>query len=122
MSTVQEFKSCRSCGYSHMNSSLIHRDRCPKCGGYWYWGWICPKCKQANHYREYYEDAECNNCGFVPGKQSSSSSGGCFITTATLLSLGKDDNCRELNLFRNFRDTYVKDCYPSLILEYYKNL
>jgi len=35
-------------------------------------------------------------------------SSGCFITTATLTSLGKDDNCIELTIFREFRDTYLK--------------
>lgn len=37
----------------------------------------------------------------------SSSSGWCFITTATCLSLEKDDNCYELTTFRNFRDSWL---------------
>lgn len=38
---------------------------------------------------------------------NSSSSGDCFITTATCVSLGKPDDCYELNTFRNFRDTWL---------------
>lgn len=34
--------------------------------------------------------------------------GGCFITTATLLSFGNsDDDCYELTLIRKYRDTYL---------------
>ncbi len=44
----------------------------------------------------------------------------CFITTATIFALQKDDNCIELNLFRNFRDTFVKSRDEGIILDYYK--
>ena len=48
------------------------------------------------------------------------SSGSCFITTATLTALGKDDNCIELNMFRKFRDTYLKENSADKIQKYYR--
>ncbi len=47
--------------------------------------------------------------------------GGCYITTAVCQSLGKPDNCSELNTIRRFRDTWLifqKDG-PELIKNYY---
>lgn len=38
---------------------------------------------------------------------TTTSSGWCFITTATCLALGKPDNCEELMAFRKFRDNYL---------------
>jgi len=47
---------------------------------------------------------------------------GCFITTATCETLGKPDNCYELNLFRNFRDSWLinQPDGKALIEEYYE--
>ena len=47
---------------------------------------------------------------------------GCFITTAVCSSLAKGDNCCELNMFRNFRDSWLKKQSDgeSLIKEYYQ--
>lgn len=45
---------------------------------------------------------------------------GCFVTKATLLSIGKDDNCVELTLFRDFRDNWVQENKPFLIKKYYQ--
>lgn len=63
----------------------------------------------------------CPGCGhkYLDG---ASSSGGCFITTATLLSIGKDNNSEELQAFRSFRDNWLalQENGPSLISEYYK--
>lgn len=49
------------------------------------------------------------------------SSGGCFLTSACMANqMDKfDDNCEELTILRNFRDTYVKEKYPSSVDEYY---
>ena len=55
------------------------------------------------------------SCECCKGKYSD-----CFITTATLQSLGKDDDCYELNTLRTFRDTYLKQVAPNLIEEYYE--
>ena len=45
----------------------------------------------------------------------------CFITTATCLSLGKGDGCRELSAFRDLRDNYLagRPGGRALIEEYY---
>ena len=49
-------------------------------------------------------------------------SGGCFITTATCQTLGKSDNCFELNTFRNYRDNWLinQEGGEQLIEKYYK--
>ena len=50
-------------------------------------------------------------------------SGGCFITTAVMKHMSGefDDNCEELTILRNFRDTYLaaQPGGPALIKEYY---
>lgn len=46
--------------------------------------------------------------------------GGCFITTATCEFFGKKDDCEELTVFRNFRDTWLKETNPEIIEEYYQ--
>lgn len=45
----------------------------------------------------------------------------CFITTAVCESLGKEDDCYELNAFRNFRDTWLTNAPGGerKIQEYY---
>jgi len=49
-------------------------------------------------------------------------SGGCFITTATIETMGLDDDCDQLNIMRKFRDNYLS-LQPKgneLIAEYYQ--
>jgi hypothetical protein len=50
------------------------------------------------------------------------SSGGCYITTACIRSKGLPDDCHELQLLRDFRDTYVdsREEGKKLINEYYR--
>ena len=45
----------------------------------------------------------------------------CYITTAVCKSLGKPDDCRELALLREYRDTYMmrSEAGRSLVKEYY---
>ncbi len=45
----------------------------------------------------------------------------CYITTAVCETLGKGDDCYELNLFRNFRDSYLasNEEGEAVIVEYY---
>ncbi len=45
----------------------------------------------------------------------------CYITTAVCENLGKSDNCYELNLLRNYRDTFLAQSSdgPAMIEEYY---
>ena len=52
----------------------------------------------------------------------SSSSSGCFITTAVCEGLGKPDDCYELTILRNYRDTWLVNRAggQELIKEYYK--
>lgn len=47
---------------------------------------------------------------------------GCFITTAVCDSFAKPDDCYELSMFRNFRDTWLveQEDGKSLIEEYYQ--
>lgn len=78
-----------------------------------------------NDYDSSYRGSNSYNSGWDNGYDSgggSGSSSGCFITTATLNSIGKTDNCEELNKFRNFRDNWLskQDDGNDLILEYYK--
>lgn len=52
----------------------------------------------------------------------SSSSSDCYITTATLNALGKDDSCYELQQFRDFRDNWLlgQADGKEIIMEYYQ--
>jgi len=65
--------------------------------------------------RQSYQENKRNRGG--GGKKGGS--GGCYITTATCLTLGKDDYCQELMEFRKYRDTWLTENYPELIKEYY---
>lgn len=51
-----------------------------------------------------------------------SSSGGCFLTTATCLALGKEDDCEELLDFKKYRDEHLinDEDGADLIREYYR--
>ncbi|HPN39205.1 MAG TPA: hypothetical protein PL041_12460, partial [Melioribacteraceae bacterium] len=46
----------------------------------------------------------------------------CFITTATVITLGKDNTCYELNMMRLFRDNWVskRKFGKRIIKRYYK--
>jgi len=56
------------------------------------------------------------------GKETAKKSKSCFITTAVCTSFHKPDDCYELTMFRNFRDTWlVKETDGNtLISEYYR--
>lgn len=57
-----------------------------------------------------------------PIKEGSSSSGGCYLTTACVEHKGLPDNCLELTTLRDFRDNYLRKL-PSgdeEIAEYYR--
>ena len=54
---------------------------------------------------------------------SGSSSGWCFITTATCEALGKDDLCEELQTFRYFRDNWlIKQSDGQYLISKYYNV
>ena len=78
-------------GSSSIDSDIVHR----YCWGY--------------HYEE------------CPRFKSQQSSGGCFLTSACVEAKGFADDCRELTVLRNFRDTYLKNVTngPADICEYY---
>ncbi len=78
-------------GNSSIDSDIVHR----YCWGY--------------HYEE------------CPRFKSQQSSDGCFLTTACVEAKGLADDCRELTVLRNFRDTYLKHSVngPADICEYY---
>ncbi|MFN0200452.1 MAG: CFI-box-CTERM domain-containing protein [Bacteroidia bacterium] len=48
--------------------------------------------------------------------------GGCYITTATCQTLGKPDDCDELNAIRSFRDNWLfyQKLGPEIIERYYE--
>jgi hypothetical protein len=54
--------------------------------------------------------------------ESAKTTMGCFITSATFYTLGKPDNCYELNVFRTFRDTWLihEPDGKDLVAEYYQ--
>lgn len=78
-------------GNSSIDSDIVHK----YCWGY--------------HYEE------------CPRFKSQQSSTGCFLTSACVEAKGLADDCRELTVLRNFRDTYLKNITngPADICEYY---
>lgn len=62
-----------------------------------------------------------NNNHYQGGGGGGSTDSGCFITTATLISIGKLDDCEELNIFREYRDQWLAKSHDGkeLIAEYY---
>lgn len=116
-------RTCNSCGFNNPGDS----NTCNKCGTKLYVAasfprlsdthnytrrWACPTCRSLNMS----DNMTCFSCGFKRQKES----GGCFITTATLISIGKGENSQELNMFRDFRDSWLEVKHPKLIEEYYK--
>lgn len=53
---------------------------------------------------------------------STSSSSGCFITTAACQAMHAEDDCNELNLLRHFRDEHIRntDAGAAIVREYYR--
>lgn len=82
-------------------------------------------CKKANKsissgtYDKYCKWSDTRNCTLF---NESSSSGGCFLTSACTNARGLDDDCYELTTLRSFRDTWLKS-QPggsNEIKEYYR--
>lgn len=50
------------------------------------------------------------------------STGGCFLTSACMQRLKEDfdDDCEELSILREFRDTFVQQHYPESVNYYYE--
>lgn len=54
---------------------------------------------------------------------STTSSGWCFITTATCLALGRSDDCQMLTTFRQFRDNFImKSSGGDDLIRYYYDI
>lgn len=100
---MSELVSCYDCVYFKMDNGE------PYCNKYWSYN--------------SFDYAKSNYCsGFTPSSSGSSSSdGGCFLTSACVGHLGKPDDCEELTTLRNFRDTYMKstESGSKLVEEYY---
>lgn len=60
-------------------------------------------------------------CPTIADISSGFKSGLCYITTAVCKSLGRPDNCYELNLLRDYRDQYMmrNESGKHLVEEYY---
>ena len=74
------------------------------------WGY----CRKSGDYiRKGDHDRECSNkCDIVTSKSDVDGKcrdGGCYITTATCVVYGMNDDCEVLNRLRDFRDTYMTD-------------
>ena len=75
-----------------------------------------------NNTNYYYSDRDYSSKTYS-SHTSSSYDSLCFITTATCVSLGKDEDCKELNELRSFRDKYIagdNEDGDELIKEYYR--
>lgn len=71
---------------------------CKKCSGAG--NKMCDKCHGSGYIKQ-------NSSNSNSNKNNSNNSGGCFITTAVCQTIGKNDNCHELNTYRNFRDNWL---------------
>lgn len=69
-------------------------------------------------YKRYCRDYSYSDCPIYKG---SSDSGGCYLTTACVVSKGLPDDCHELETLRKFRDSYLKPTEEGakLVEEYY---
>lgn len=78
-------------------------------------GWI-----EANNSKEKYDSTKSYATTYT--SSYSGSKRGCFLTTATCLSLGKEDDCEEIIAFKKYRDQYLinDEDGPGLIREYYR--
>lgn len=121
-----EEKTCPTCngsGYNGTESSTVF---CTACGG---------AGSREDRTREPVRKISCERCGGSGKMQGSQrpkkcwkcggtgkvrKGGDCFITTATMVALGKGDHCEELETFRAFRDIYVLKHFPQEIENYYQ--
>lgn len=95
-----EYGTCGSCVYYNFQDER-NTNKCKKYDRYYY--------KEEEACKKYYEAVE-------------STSSGCFLTTAACEFMGKSDDCRELTLMREFRDTVLLNsiCGKVLVDDYYK--
>lgn len=75
-----------------------------------------------NELRNTSDNKPITELGICLAIKKSTSSSGCFITTAVCENLGKKDNCNELQILRKFRDEYLLNTSENrtLVEDYYK--
>jgi len=93
---------------------------------YYHWdhGYACYKTGKNVNEDIYYmkcRDYDYKDCPIYKSEKSSSSDGSCFLTSACIEAKGLPDDCYELTVLRNFRDTFMKENeeYALAICEYY---
>jgi hypothetical protein len=121
---------CPECGCVTSTKNL----QCPNCRHIDEWKvWDTEYLQCDNCERTYFKNLYCPQCGemILPKKHevyrgqahssNTSSTSGCFITEATCRSMGRTDDCYELQSFREFRDNWLKKQSDGkqLIEEYY---
>ncbi len=79
-------------------------------------GWI-----QSNQVKQSYSSSRSYSSSSSVSSYSSSKSW-CFLTTATCIALGKEDNCDEILNYKKYRDEHLRfdDNGRDLIVEYYR--
>ncbi|WP_416141084.1 CFI-box-CTERM domain-containing protein [Lysinibacillus capsici] len=79
-------------------------------------GWI-----QSNEVKQSYSSSRSYSSSSSSSSYSSSKSW-CFLTTATCIALGKEDNCDEILNYKKYRDEHLRfdDDGRDLIVEYYR--
>lgn len=84
----------------------------------WFGGdYYCIKQEKAvdtDTYYKYCRNYDYSDCPIY--KHGSSSSGGCFLTSACTAARGLPDDCRELQTLRAFRDTWLKQTEDGAVL------
>ncbi|MGB3259389.1 CFI-box-CTERM domain-containing protein [Paenisporosarcina sp.] len=80
-------------------------------------GWI-----RSNESRETYNSSRSYSPSSTISSSSSTRRSGCFLTTATCLALGKEDDCLEIIEYKKYRDERLRFDHDGrdLIMEYYR--
>ena len=108
----------RKTDYSSIDSDTVQR---------YCWDYQYEDCQMYKNRDESWEDwdgdksrADWNGSDSKKG-DNSSDSGGCFLTSACVVTKGLPDDCRELTVLRAFRDGYMRTTEQGEadILEYY---
>ena len=108
--------NCRTCIWAERGEGLL---------GEWY----CTRMTERSWGKEYYvkvsPSGSCDHYTEKSNPQNSGYRGGgssCFLTSACVEYLGKEDDCKELTMLRAFRDNYLKkqEGGEELIKEYYQ--
>jgi len=86
---MPEYRICKQCGKNY----LVGSDKYHLRG---FCGYFCAERYEKEH----------------PGSNATS----CFISTAVCKTLNKSDDCVELNVLRNFRDTFMQET-PEMLEE-----